>query len=107
MLPAPHRHRLEAAPEPLPHRVNMNREFPPPASRADMRESKKIESGRLGFHPSLRTLPELFARTPSAESFPDAASTRISQISSSAHPALFPHPPGTEAENESSAKRIS
>ena len=47
MLPAPHRHCLKAAPEPLPHRVNMNREFPPPGSLADMRESKKIESCRL------------------------------------------------------------
>ena len=47
MLPAPRRHSLQAAPEPLPHRANMNREFPPPGSRADMRESKKIEGRRL------------------------------------------------------------
>ncbi len=47
MLPAPRRHSLETAPEPLPHRANMNREFPSQSSRADMRESKKIESRRL------------------------------------------------------------
>ena len=47
MRPAPLRHSLETAPQPLPHRTNMNREFPSHSSRTEVRESKKIESGRL------------------------------------------------------------
>ena len=47
MRPAPIRHSLETAPEPLPHRTHMNREFPSQSSRTNMRESKKIESRRL------------------------------------------------------------
>jgi hypothetical protein len=44
---APGRHSLEAAPESLAHRSNMYRKLPMPAAFAEMRESKKVESGRL------------------------------------------------------------
>ena len=44
---APGRHSLEAAPESLAHRSNIYHKLPIPAAFADMRESKKVESGRL------------------------------------------------------------
>ena len=47
---APGRHSHDAAPESLAHRSNMYHKLPIPAAFAQMRESKKVESGRL--HPS-------------------------------------------------------
>ena len=47
MLLTPGAHFLETAPEPLAHRPDVDREFPSPAAFADVRESKKIEGGRL------------------------------------------------------------
>src|SRR2546427_3431329 len=47
ILATPFRHSFQTAPYALPHRAHMNRELPLPASRTDMRESKKIERGRL------------------------------------------------------------
>ncbi len=44
MLLTPSRHFLQTALEPLAHRPEVDREIPSPASFADMRESKKIES---------------------------------------------------------------
>jgi hypothetical protein len=43
MLPAPLRHRLQAAPEPLAHGAQMNGEITPPASLADVREAEEIK----------------------------------------------------------------
>ena len=44
MLLTPSRHFHETALEPLSHRPEVDREIPSPASLADMRETKKIES---------------------------------------------------------------
>src|SRR5437867_12311825 len=47
MLLTPSRHLHETALEPLPHRPEVNREVPSPASLADVRETKKVEGRRL------------------------------------------------------------
>ena len=47
MLLAPGRYIQKTAPETLPHRSYVDRKLPLPASFADMRESKKVESRRL------------------------------------------------------------
>lgn len=44
MLLTPSRHLLQTALEPLSHRPEVDREIPSPASFADMRETKKVES---------------------------------------------------------------
>ena len=45
VLPAPGRHSFQAAPEPLPHRPNVDREVPPTTPRTDMREAEEVEGG--------------------------------------------------------------
>src|SRR5579884_3739900 len=47
MLATPRCYRFQTTSEPFPHRANMNREIPFPASLTDMRESEKVESCRL------------------------------------------------------------
>ena len=47
MLFAPGRHIRKTAPETLSHRSYLNREFPLPASFADVRKTKKVKSRRL------------------------------------------------------------
>ena len=38
---------FQAPPEPLPHRPDVDREVPPTASLADMREAQEVERGRF------------------------------------------------------------
>src|SRR5438876_8524643 len=47
MLTTPRRHHFQTAPEPLPHRSNMNREVSLPASLTYVRESEKVKRCRL------------------------------------------------------------